>query len=307
MLKKQTRIIDQVRDSGKPDQWFPVVSLLLAAALWGLFWYPLRWFAEFGLTGLWSSLLIYLGTMPVLIYILYGRLHELSRAPGMLLLIALASGWCNTAFILAMLDGHVVRVLLLFYLSPVWTVILGFIFLGERPRRLGLVTIALAILGALIMLWNSDMGAPLPQTRADWLALSSGMAFAVTNVAVRYTQSVSVRVKTVISWVGVVLIAGLLIIAGGQGLAVTDNMIMIAALLFGLVVMVIMTLSVQYGVTHMPAHRSAVILLFEIVVGAVSAFILTDEVMTLQDWAGGALVVTAAYLSARIPDEHVPL
>lgn len=291
--------------SGKPAQLFPVISLLLAASLWGLFWYPLRLFADYGLTGLWTSLLIYSGTLPVLIYILYGRLHELARAPGMLVLIALASGWCNTAFILAMLDGHVVRVLLLFYLSPVWTVILGFIFLGERPHRLAVLTIMVAMLGAIIMLWDPEMGLPLPQTSADWLALSSGMAFSVTNVAVRHTQTVSVRVKTVMSWIGAVLIAGLLLVAGGQSLTVTSNLVLIMALLFGVLVMVIMTLTVQYGVTHMPAHRSAVILLFEIVIGAVSAFFLTNEILTTQEWLGGAMVIAAAYLSARLPEEPV--
>lgn len=293
--------------SGKPAQLLPVISLLLAASLWGLFWYPLRLFADYGLAGLWSSLLIYAGTLPVLVYILYGRMHELGRAPGQLLLIVLASGWCNTSFILAMLDGHVVRVLLLFYLSPIWTVILGFIFLGERPHRLGVVTILVAMLGAIIMLWDTDMGVPLPQTGADWLALSSGMAFSVTNVAVRHTQTVSVRVKTVMAWIGAVVIAGLLLVAGEQSLEVTNELVLIAALLFGLIVMVIMTLTVQYGVTHMPAHRSAVILLFEIVVGAVSAFFLSNEVMTNQEWLGGALVIAAAWLSARIPDENVGL
>lgn len=290
--------------SAKPGQWIPVISLIIAASLWGLFWYPLRLFADYGLNGLWSSMLIYLGTLPALIYILRGRLHELSRAPGMLLLIALASGWCNTAFILAMLDGHVVRVLLLFYLSPVWTVILGVIFLGERPHRIGVLTIVIAMLGAIIMLWDKDMGLPLPHSGADWLALSSGIAFSVTNVAVRHTQSVSVRIKTVIAWVGVVLIAGLLLAMEQQGLVVSNNLVVLAALLFGLIVMVVMTLSVQYGVTHMPAHRSAVILLFEVVVGAVSAFLLTDELMTVQEWLGGAMVIAAAYVASYIPHEQ---
>lgn len=304
MLSKiRPRIIDQLSQSGKPGQWFPVISLLFAATLWGVFWYPLRVFADYGLTGLWSSLLIYAGTLPVLLLILYSHRRELNRAPGMLILIALASGWCNTAFILAMLEGHVVRVLLLFYLSPVWTVILGVIFLKERPHRSGVITIVVAMLGAVIMLWDPEVGVPIPRNSADWLALSSGMAFSVTNIAVRYTQSVSVRVKTVVAWIGAVVVAGVMLLLEGQGLHVSTGLVIAAALLYGLIVMVIMTLTVQYGVTHMPAHRSAVILLFEIVVGAVSAFFLTDEVISLQEWIGGLLVMGAAYLSSRLPHE----
>jgi drug/metabolite transporter (DMT)-like permease len=64
----------------------------------------------------------------------------------------------------------------------------------------------------------------------------------------------------------------------------------------------IMTLLVIYGVTHMPVHRSAVILLFELVVGAVSSLMLTDETVRTQEWIGGGLILLSAYLAAH---EHV--
>ena len=63
--------------------------------------------------------------------------------------------------------------------------------------------------------------------------------------------------------------------------------------------MVVMTLVVLYGVTHMPAHRSAVILLFELVVGAVSAQLLTDEHVMVNEWVGGVLIVLAGWYAAR--------
>ena len=49
----------------------------------------------------------------------------------------------------------------------------------------------------------------------------------------------------------------------------------------------------------MPAHRSAVILLFELVAGAVSAQLLTNEVVHPQEWVGGGLIIAAAWLEAR--------
>jgi drug/metabolite transporter (DMT)-like permease len=50
----------------------------------------------------------------------------------------------------------------------------------------------------------------------------------------------------------------------------------------------------------MPVHRSAVILLFELVVGAVSSLYLTDEVILLREWIGGSMIIIAACLVARI-------
>ncbi|MCR4300289.1 MAG: DMT family transporter, partial [Sulfuricaulis sp.] len=53
------------------------------------------------------------------------------------------------------------------------------------------------------------------------------------------------------------------------------------------------------GVTHMPVHRSAVLALIELVAGAVSQQLLTDEVVSIREWIGGGLIVLGAYLSAR--------
>ena len=50
-------------------------------------------------------------------------------------------------------------------------------------------------------------------------------------------------------------------------------------------------------VTHMPVQRSAVIMLFELVVGAASAWWLAGEVVTLREWIGGMLILSAALIA----------
>jgi drug/metabolite transporter (DMT)-like permease len=49
----------------------------------------------------------------------------------------------------------------------------------------------------------------------------------------------------------------------------------------------------------MPVHRSAVIVLIELVAGAVSQQLLTNEVVTAREWFGGVLIILGAYLAAR--------
>jgi len=192
-----------------------------------------------------------------------------------------------------------VRVLLLFYLSPLWATLLGWWWLGETIRPRTVAVLVIALLGAIIMLWSPAAPVPWPQDRADWLALSAGMGFAVLNVMVRQLQNVSVQSKTVVGWLGVIVFAGFLIVLADQPLGTVSALTVGAALLFGAIVLVTMTLAVVYGVTHLPVQRSAVILLFEIVAGAVSAQWLTDEVVSNREWLGGALVMLAAWLSAR--------
>lgn len=278
--------------------FYPVACLLFSATLWGIFWYPLRVLEENGLPGLWSTLVIYGAALVVSLPMLWLFRRDF-HAPRLLFLLALASGWTNVAFILAVIEGNVVRILLLFYLSPIWTVLLGRLFLGETLSPLARLTLGLAMAGAVVMLWDPAAGLPWPRDRADWLAISSGLAFAVANVLVRKTQEVSVWVKSLVGWWGVVVVAGLCIVLLSLPMPQVSAGVVGAAVAIGAIGIVLMTLAVVYGVTHMPVHRSATILLFELVAGALSAEWLTDEVVQPNEWVGGALIIIAAMVAAR--------
>jgi drug/metabolite transporter (DMT)-like permease len=282
----------------------PVLSLLFSATLWGVIWYPLRLLNEHGLNGLWSSVVSY--GVALLAGALYAWRHALNwrEDKARLALMALAAGWCNVAFVMAVIDGTVVRVLLLFYLSPVWAVLLGRWLLGERASRMALAVVGVALVGALVMLWDERLGLPWPQVAADWLALSSGFGFALSNVLVRQMREVSLPAKTLASWVGVVLVAVVWIGLGGHTVPVVTAPTVLGAVALGLFGIIAMTLAVQYGVTHMPIHRSSVILLFELVAGAVSSQWLAHELISVREMIGGALIVVAAYIAARPTPER---
>ncbi|HED18963.1 MAG TPA: DMT family transporter [Gammaproteobacteria bacterium] len=280
-------------------QILPILSLLLAAVLWGLVWYPLRLLEAQGLSGLWLSLVGYGATLVIgLVWLWRGR-GDWQHNAVVLGLMLLATGWTNVAFVLAILDGTVVRVLLLFYLSPLWALVLGWIMLGEHPGRSGLLVFVVAIAGAAIMLWDPAMGMPWPRDGADWLAVSSGFTFSFANVMVRKAQHASIYTKSSISWLGVVLVAAVWILVVQAPWPTVQLSAWVGAALLGWLGFVVMTVTVIYGVSHMPVHRSAVILLFELVVGAVSSLLLTSEQVQTQEWLGGALILAAAYLAAR--------
>jgi len=288
-------------DTSKLDnRLLPVISLLFTATLWGVVWYPLRLLEGQGLAGLWSALISYGTILSIFLWVLVRDRKSLAANSVPLVLMGLSAGWCNVAFIMAVLDGHVVRVLLLFYLSPFWAVCLGWVMLGERLDGKSMLVFAIAVTGAIIMLWNEDVGIPWPRDHADWLAVSSGFAFALSNVFVRRTQNVGMLLKSTASWAGVVGVAAVWIWLGQAGVPAVSSGVLLAAVALGLFGFLVMTLTVLYGVTHMPVHRSAVILLFELVVGAVSSLLLTDEIVLYREWLGGFMIVTAAYMAAHI-------
>ena len=290
--------IGQLHMPTKNSNLLPVISCLISATLWGLLWYPLRVLEQKGVFGLWASILIYTSTLIPLLPGLWVTRAGVLKQPLMLALIGLFAGWANLGFILAVLEGNVVRVLLLFYLSPVWTVLLGIWILNEHLTRLAWASILIAMSGAVIMLSHPDQGLIIPAGAADLLAISAGFAFAVMNVLIRKTGEIPIVLKMGSTCLGVLLLstAGLLIMPSPA--PVFNLSTLTLAISVGAIGMLVMTYTAQYGVTHLPVHRSAVIFLFEIVAGAVSAALLTDEIVNTKEWLGGGLVVLAAWFTA---------
>jgi len=277
----------------------PVTSLLIGASMWGVIWYPMRLLETQGLSGIWLTLMLYAAALVVSLPYTYKAFAEFVRSPGHAALLMLAAGWTNIAFVEAVLGGNILRVLLLFYLSPLWAVILGWLILRERPSRVAVVSLGIAMVGAVIMLWDGRMGFPWPSSLPDWYALSSGFAFALSNVITRKAQHLSLSAKVLSVWGGVVVLGAVIILSSGIAMPAINLQTFLAAAVLGVFGILLMTVLVQYGVTHMPVHRSAVISLIELVVGAVSQQLLTDEIVTVREWVGGALIVIGAYLSAR--------
>lgn len=280
-------------------RYLPALSILIGASLWGVVWYPLRLLEAGGLNGLWLVLTVYAAALAASLPFLWSALRDFARQPGPLFLLMLAAGWTNIAFFEAVLGGNVLRALLLFYLSPLWAVVLGHFVLHEKLSRAALVSLIVAMSGAVIMLWNPAVGLPWPQSVADWMALSSGFAFAMSNVLARKMTSVAVAAKSLAVWAGVVLMALAALVLVQAPVPHATPAIVASAVALGALGILFMTLLVQYGVSHLPVHRSAVLALIELVAGAVSQQMLSDEVVSSHEWAGGVLIVTGAWFTAR--------
>lgn len=277
----------------------PALAVFFGAILWGVVWYPMRLLEDAGLHGIWLSLILYATALAARAPFSLRALAPLARAPGGLAVLALAAGWTNIGFVQAVLEGNVLRVLLLFYLSPLWATLLARLFLRERISPLAGISLGIATVGALVMLWNPALGAPWPEGRADWYALTAGFAFAVANVATRGVQDVPIATKLLCVFSGVSVMAAVIIAAFGVAQAPIAPSTLAGAMALGVFGILVMTWLIQYGVTNLPVYRSAIITFVELIAGAVSQALLTEEVVTLQEWIGGALIVLGAYLSAR--------
>jgi drug/metabolite transporter (DMT)-like permease len=276
-----------------------VASLLFGAALWGVIWYPYRLLEAGGLPGVMATLLTYAIALILAVLLFRIRLRG-CRVDGWLVAIALSSGACNLGYVLATLHGEIVRVLLLFYLAPFWTVLLARMLLAEQSGKIGLAVVGMSLAGAAIMLWRPELGAPWPGNAAEWLAMATGFLFALSNVLIRRADHYSIEFKSVAVFVGVIALALPLLALNDWDRTQWPNgtttwlAITVGALL------VLANVLVQYGLTRVTASRAIVMLTFELPVAACASWLLAGEAMGPAEWSGGLLIVLAGLASARL-------
>ncbi len=280
-----------------------ILGLLFGATSWGIIWYPYRLMSEAGVSGVAASFYTY--SIAVLMGTLLFAKHwrGLVSLPKSIIILSLIAGWSNLGYVMAVVHGEVMRVMLLFYLSPLWTLILAHFWLKEPISRAGISAIALSLIGAFTMLWQPGAW-PFPNSASDWLAISAGLCFALTNVITRKSHHLSLRAKSLAVWLGVVVTALLYrpfyTPTLGEQFPSPDFFSATQWLLMSLVavLLVAVTLAVQYGVTQMSATRASVIFLFELVVAAVASYYLAHEAMAWNEWLGGSLIIVAALIAS---------
>ncbi len=284
----------------------PVLALLTGATVWGLIWYPYRVLAAAGVTGVVAVTLTYAAALALGAAVLRVPPSQ-RRVSALLVLIALSAGWCNIGFTLAVIYGDVMRVVLLFYLAPVWTVLCARVLLGERLTAAGYGLMLLAMAGAVIMLWDPRLGWPLPRSAAEWGGLSAGVMFAVSNVLARKSTGYAVETKTLAVLAGCSVVGALCLLFDPPPSPIAAPALGQGSLLFLLaVVLLSVNVAVQYGLTQIAANRAIAIYLFELVVTALSAWLLAGETLTPGEWCGGALIVIAGVWSERMGDAAPP-
>jgi drug/metabolite transporter (DMT)-like permease len=219
------------------------------------------------------------------------------RALG-LVLIFLLGGYANLAFSVALVYGEVVRVMVLFYLLPVWGVAGGYWFLGEKVGRLRLLAAGCALAGAVLVLggFSALRGAV---SLMDLLAVSSGLAFAGSNLVFRARQELPLVSKAGAMLLGSSVLAALGLLFGLQSTTGIQGTGVGWAVAYGVGWLLFAALGGQFGVTHLEAGRSSIIIIIELLVAVASAVLVGGETLSALETAGAALILVAALLEAR--------
>jgi drug/metabolite transporter (DMT)-like permease len=266
------------------------LAILLSTLFWGTLWIPLRHLDAAGLGGPWATAAGF--TIPLLVLSPVGVMRRRPIVAGFLMAMCLA------LYAEALLRGAVARVVLLFYLTPVWSTVLARVVLGDRITGIRIVTIVLGLLGMFVVLGIGN-GLPLPRTAAEWMGLLSGVLWAASMVGIRRLAPQTSdfdKVFVLFLFVGV-LFSLLTLVPGGRAWVVPTAEIVIQSaawlLVFGLVWMPVVLWLTMFGGSRLDPGRVAVLLMLEVVIALTSAAWLTNELFGPRELIGAVFIVTA--------------
>ncbi len=202
-----------------------------------------------------------------------------------------------TCVFYALLNLSMAQATLLQYLHPVFTAVLAFVFLAERPTAATLACIALSLLGLVCMVmpyWESDATAPAslwPVMAGLGGALGSGIAYTLVRKLVA-TEHPSV----IVLYFPLVCIPGTLLLGGTDFVwpTATGWWVLLGVGCFTQIGQLALTKAMQRDAASRVTSLSYVQIIFAAVLG----WWVFGEVPTQATLLGGGLILLGAVVSA---------
>jgi drug/metabolite transporter (DMT)-like permease len=271
------------------------LAVALCGAVWGVYWLPLRVLADMGLTGSWATVALFVVCIPPAIVLAILARREIKAQLRNFLWLALANGLVFSLYSNAYGGTTVFNVLFLFYLSPIWSILIARFWFKER---IGLARIACVIagLGGLVLMLSQDGGWPLPKNLADWMAIASGILWAIVTIRIRNSAGIGAAANSAGFFLGGLVLAVLFALVLGSDQVPTPQAIG-AAWPLVIVVAWLAWLPSQFllfwGVRRISPVRTGILLMTELVSGVATAAWLSGDPITWQQAVGGGLILAA--------------
>lgn len=275
------------------------ITLVIGGIMWGLYWIPVRFLYDLGLSGPWPGIAMFTSALLVLVLLVWRERRILAQNWRNLLVSGVFTGAAFSLYSISLVHTDVVRSILLFYLTPIWGTFLGLIFLGERLSMGRLAGLASGLSGLFVVLGGSS-SIPWPQNGGDWLALASGMCWALGTLGLYRDSKVSASGQVFAFVLGALALSllSLVFISGPALPSIADadlarvlKFVLLSALY--ILPMVYMTI---WPATKLSPARVGLLLMSEVVVGLASAAAFSGEPFGLRELAGAILIVSAAIL-----------
>lgn len=283
--------------SSTASSGLPVASILFGAVFWGFCWWPLKFFADAGLSGNLIGMTAYAIVGLVAIPIVWRERHQWRSETGLFVLIGIFFGLANITFTTALMEGEVVRVMLLFYLLPAWGALGGVFLLGERLNKRRCVAIALSLIGVFVILGGAEV-LNQPFSKVDMMALGAGFCLSATGVVNKMAQKIPMASRSFIPFIFCPPMALIGNYFSPTTMPVIGAVTWLLLVLFAFFWLFGGTFLTTYGVANMEASRASILQVMELFVAIVTAMWLGGEVLELKEYIGGTLIIIATILES---------
>ncbi len=276
-------------------------SLIVIAfgVLWGFYWLPLRAIDALGFSGPWGTVAIMVVAASCMTPWGWRGRHRL-MASHPVAVASLILGGCSLMFYsLGLLYGRVAIIVILFYLTPIWSTLIGRYLLGwpiTRPR----VAALLAGIAGLALMLGADGEVPLPRGLGEWLGLASGFCWAVASIGIKVKATAGPGESTFLFAVGA-LLGGVILspfLAPVPDLAALQQPLTVALWIgvTGALWWALSIVGLLWATTKLEPARVGILLMSEVLVSVISAALIAGELVSSTELAGGLLVLVAGGL-----------
>jgi len=281
---------------------YPNMTVVFACLFWGTYWIPLRYIDENNQSSVWPIFLSFAILSIILFKPLIISFKESFLKKNYFFLIGcFFAALAISLYSESLLRGEIAKVVVLFYLCPIWGTILAKIFLKQFFTIKRVISVILGILGLEIIV-GIEKGIFLPSSLVEWIALFAGVSWAISMTYFNLAKSTSALQKTSLTTFMIPFIfLFLCFVPGGRSFTITPSLlnfdiIYVWIALFSVLWLLPSILLTYFSVETLDPGRINILLAFEVVVGITSSSLLTQENIGIRELLGAALVISACFV-----------
>jgi drug/metabolite transporter (DMT)-like permease len=273
--------------------------VVATGVLWGFYWLPVRALTGMGLPGALGTVAITLAAALILSPVALARWRRLRSADPVALVAVALGGVAFALYSVGFVYGRVAIIILLYFLTPVWSTLIGRYVMGWHTPRLRLLAIAVGLAGLATML-GAGGEAPLPQGTGEWMGLIAGVLWSVSTTGIRAKSDLGPPEAAFVFAVGAtaaaLALAPFLENRPDSLAAWREGRVIAVALATGTLWWVLSVAGLMWAAVRLEPARVGILLMIEVLVGAASAAILAGEHLSPIEILGGALVLGAGLI-----------
>ena len=276
-----------------------ILSLIIvvSSCAWGLYWLPLRSIEQSGIVGSWSIVLVNACPLIILVPLIFFNLDKFKKYPKPILFAGIMIGAAFTFYANGLVQTSVIRATLLFYLSPIWSTIIGIIWLNERLTIARVISIIVALIGLILLLYDFRNQETAMLNFGDFSSILSGLFWALGASILKKWSKLPIIPLTAIVYFSTTSLSILLAIIVYK--APIPSLVLIGqnfstAFIWSVIVL-LPSFCIIFRISQILfPGRVGILMMSEVAVAVISAkILLPEEQMVILQWIGASAILLA--------------